>query len=267
MEQTKDKYKIALLSICLNKPYHPYLPAMIGSARQFFLKNHEVDFLAWTDIPPETKIDAIVFPTEPCEWPLPTLFRYHLFLQQEEILRNYDYLFYCDADMLFVSRVGDEVLSDIVAARHPMYAVNKLFIPPYEPNKNSFSYIPRPGCVVDDGVKKRFDPLYAAGGFQGGSSGRFITAMKEMKEMIDKDFSKHNYIPIWNDETTWNAWLFKNPPTKTLSPSYVYPDSLNRTYYQKVWGRNYVPKIITITKPFTLTKEGGNNLSTTLPKI
>lgn len=260
-----NKYKVALVSICLNEPYWQYIGRMIESAKKFFLKGHEVDYFVWSDMP---RLEGVtVFPTEGTQWPLPTLMRYHLFLQQEEKLREYDYVLYCDSDMLFVSKVGDEILGKgLTMAQHPMYATAKLYTPPYEPNEKSVSYIPRPGRILEVGGKKRFEPLYAAGGFQGGMTEEWINAMKEMKEMVDKDFS-NNYIPIWNDETVWNAYLFKHPASVVLSPSYIYPDSLNKAYYQRVWGRNYVPKLVTITKKFSLTKEGGNNLATTLAKL
>ena len=256
---TSSMYKVALVSICLNEKYWPYLSPMVESARKYFLKCHQVDYFSWSDMSQAPGITII--PQEPAEWPLPTLHRFHLFLREEERLKDYDYIFYCDADMLFVSPVGDEILGDLVAAQHPMYAVKRGLIPPYEPNPESQAFIPRPGRTLERGGKKMFEPLYFAGGFQGGRSDKFIEAMKEMKEMIDKDFS-NNYIPIWNDETIWNAYLFKNPPTVILSPSYVYPDSLIKNYYIPVWGKNYLPKIITLTKPFTTSKEAGIALQT-----
>lgn len=240
---------------------------MIESARKFLLKGHGVDFICWTDMPKDMVVDAKKIPTESFAWPLPTLYRYSLFLREEELLSTYDYILYIDADMKFVSRVGDEVLGNLVAAQHPMYAIRKDYIPPYEPNEKSTSFIPRPGRVNEVDGKKRFEPLYFAGGLQGGRSDVFIKAMKEMKEMIDKDFTQNNYIPIWNDESAWNAYLFKNPPTVVLNPSYVCPDTLNKSYYQKVWGRNYVPKLVTITKKFSLTKQGGTNLVDTLKNL
>lgn len=263
-----NKYKIAVIAICLNQHYWPYVYPMIESARKFFLKGHDVNFILWTDMPPETNLgqDVKLIPTAPCEWPAPTLHRYHLFLAQEKLLEEYDFVYYIDADMKIVSRVGDEILGDLMMAQHPMYALSRKYIPPYEPNPKSTSYIPRPGRVIEVGGKKMFEPLYAAGGFQGGRSEHFIKAMKKMKEMIDRDFS-NGYVPVWNDETVWNAYLFKNKPTVVLSPSYVYPDSLNKAYYQKIWGRNYLPKIVTLTKPFSLSKAGGQQLQQDLKKI
>lgn len=200
--------------------------------------------------------DVHIIPTEPIEWPYPTLLRYNLFLQQEEKLKDYDYIFYCDVDMRFVNVVGDEILSDLTAALHPMYALDKRFWPPYEPNENSASYIKRPGRIIQDNGKPRFQPEYYAGGFQGGKSGKFLEAMKVMRKLIDDDRVR-NYLPIWNDETVWNKYLSENPPEQVLSPSYIYPDSLIKEYYEPLWGRSYQPKLITLTKWFSTSKEGG----------
>lgn len=203
-------------------------------------------------------LDVTVFPTEPIEWPFPTLLRYNLFLQQEEKLKEYDYIFYCDVDMRFEGIVGDEILGDgITVAPHPGYYTRKEYWPPYEPNPESASYIKRPGKVVQIDGKPRFMPFYCAGGFQGGTSQVFIEAMKKTKDLIDKDMT-NNYIPIWNDETAWNKYVFdvqtKEEIDKTifLDPSYIYPDSLVQEYYVKLWGRDFPRKLITITKKFSL---------------
>lgn len=262
-----NKYRIAIVCICLNKAYWEYLPPMIESARKFLLKGHDVDFICWTDMPANTKIDAKIVPTEPFQWPLPTLHRYSLFLREEELLSTYDYIFYVDADMKFVSRVGDEILGNLVGAVHPMYYIRKDYNPPYEPNEKSTAFIPRTGRVIETKGGKRFEPLYFAGGFQGGRSDIFIKAMKVMKERIDEDFNKNGYIAIWNDESHWNKYCFENQPDVVLNPSYVYPDSLINQYYRRAWGRNFVPKLITITKKFSLSKEGGANLQQTLKNL
>ncbi len=259
------KKKIALLFISLNPQYWPYLRDVIQDCDKYFFRdkklNYDVDYFTWTDMPEEATFGATVFPTEAVPWPHPTLMRYHLFLQQEEKLKEYDYIFYLDADMKIVSPIGEEILCDgLTVAEHPMYALAKRFYPPYEPNKDSNAYIPRLGIILDDGGKTWFKPLYAAGGFQGGEAKTFIEAMKSMRDAIDKDMV-NNYIAIWNDESHWNKYLFGyKGKMKVLSPSYVYPDSLIKEYYEPLWGCSYEPKIITLTKPFTLSKEGGEHL-------
>lgn len=259
-QKNLKEYKVALLFICLNPPYWTYLKDVMEGARTFFLPGHQVDMFLWSDLPlyPEgqgvTHGAKEVFPTESIEWPMPTLLRYHLFLQQEEKLKDYDYIFYCDADMKFVNVVGDEILGpDLTAAQHPGYALSQKFWIPYEPNPESQAYIPRPGMTIFDQhtQQNKFMPLFYAGGFQGGKAEHFIKSWKVISERIDKDLDK-NYMALWNEQAHWNKYLFDNPPSTVLTPSYIYPDSLINEYYIPIWGTNYPPKIITITKPFTL---------------
>lgn len=206
--------------------------------------------------------DVYIIPTESIEWPYPTLLRYNLFLQEEQKLKEYDYIFYLDVDMQFVGIVGDEILpkEGLMACQHPMYALKKEYWPPYEPNTESASYVKRPGRLIDDGGKPRFMPIYFAGGFQGGKSDKFIEAMKVCRDLTDKDLNRQ-YIPIWNDESVWNKYLSENPPEVILTPSYIYPDSLIKEYYIPLWGQDYNPKIKTLTKWFTTSKEGGKILN------
>lgn len=206
---------------------------------------------------------AIINDTGAAPWPAPTKYRYHLFTQQDEQLKKYDYLFYLDADMRVVDRIGDEILGDgLTAAEHPMYSVRKEYIPPYEPNENSTAYIKRPGKVVNENGIQRFKPYYIAGGFQGGIAKSFLAAMFKMKKNIDKD-DLNNYTAIWNDETHWNKYVFDlyKGHLIVLGPEYIYPDSLIEKYYEPLWGKKYEPKIITLTKPFTLSSQGAEDIN------
>lgn len=237
--------KIGLLLICTGEGYWPYATQLIESARVHFLPGKKVDFLLWSDMPPEQGYGVNkIFPTEHTHWPYPTLMRYHLFLQQDEILKDYDYLFYCDIDMVFANPVGEEVLGPgLTAAEHPMYHFRPGLRFPLEPNPLSAAYIKVP-------------PFYYAGGFQGGQGSEFLKAMRAMTRQIDADFAI-NYIARWNDESHWNKYLFDNPPARTLGPDYIYPDSLIKEYYEPIWGQAFVPKLITLTKKFSTSKEGG----------
>lgn len=338
--------KIALLFICVNPPYWPYIKSATEDCKKHFLPNHQVDYYAWSDIPevgskefenvlsnyPTEKelsdtaetvfaseamarswaamiatqmghqkgagqawINALqkraqvvtdqwvnkvaapqkggipvaaashsreemeiiiretrklfgnnIIATEAAIWPLPTLMRYSLFLQQEEKLKEYDYIFYMDADMRVVDTIGDEILGEgLTAACHPGYYIRDTIKAPLEPNPESAAYVHVP-------------KYYFAGGLQGGKSADFIKAMRVMKIAVDTDFRK-NYMARWNDESHWNHYLLTNPPSVVLSPAYIYPDSLIKELYEPIiWGQVLVPKIITVTKPFTISKAGGD---------
>lgn len=262
---TEEKIKIGVLCICLNPPYWEYAKEMLESLERYFLKKHDirekydVQMILWSDMP-DTSFnvkDIKIIPTEPVEWPLPTLLRYNLFLQQEEYIKDFDFLYYIDVDMRITDWIGEEIIGDgLTAAQHPMYALRQNLHAPYESNPNSTAYIPMPGRLLEEKGNIRFQPLYYAGGFQGGKTEDFIKAMKVMRERIEKDFN-NNYVARWNDESHWNRYLYEVSPAVVLDPSYIYPDSLLAEYYIKIWGRNYSPKIMTLTKKFSTNNEGG----------
>lgn len=93
------------------------------------------------------------------KWPYITLERYHAFFENKDILKDQDYLFYTDADMIFENEVGTEILSDRVSTIHPGIYGGRGNI---ETNPNSLAYI-APNEQV----------LYFAGGFNGGSTNEF----------------------------------------------------------------------------------------------
>ena len=261
-QNPRPKFKVGLMFVAINPPYWQYAKQVIDGVRHFFLPGHETEIMLFTDMQkyPESKdtnFGATVFPVDTIEWPYPTLMRYQIFLKQEEYLKKFDYLFYLDLDMRIVGIVGDEIFGEgLTMAQHPMYALQQPFWFPFEPNEDSAAHIKQPGRVVEKNGKKMFQPLYAAGGFQGGKTEAFIEAMKAIQVGIDSDLAK-GYIARWNDESHWNKYLFDHPPSVVLDASYIYPDSMIENYYKKIWGRDFVPRIITLTKPFTTSKEGG----------
>lgn len=234
----------------------------------------DAEFNAFIQIPVKEEIegameflnsekDITIVEIDPVEWPYPTLLRYHHFVQQEEYLKRFDKLLYIDADMRVVADIDTSIFGEgLTCAKHPMYALGRSFIPPIEPNPSSTAYIPRLGQIMTDNRGKYwFDPVYAAGGIQGGATGPFLEAMWGMKRAIDRDL-QNNYIAIWNDESHWNKYLSDHASDSliVLDPGYVYPDSLIKEYYEPKWGRSYEPKIITLTKKHTLSRIGAKQV-------
>lgn len=119
-------------------------------------------------------------------------------------------MYYCDADMLFVDHMDDEILGDLVGTIHPGF-YNKYGS--YEKNPLSLA------CIKPKEGKK-----YYAGGFNGGKSENFLTMCIKIKNNIDIDLS-NNIIAVWHDESHLNHYFIDNPPTNELSPSYCYPES------------------------------------------
>jgi histo-blood group ABO system transferase len=147
------------------------------------------------------------------------MMRFHAYYNQRELLQQEDYLFACDADMLFVDEVGRNILGKRVATQHPGF-VDK---------RGSYDTNPLcKACVHDH--EGRF---YFAGGFYGGETKEFLELCKICAKNIDEDLSK-GIIAVWHDESHLNRYFIDRPPKKILTPSYCYPESWKLPYKKRL---------------------------------
>ena len=111
--------KICILTIATNK-YIQFVERLLNNIEENFLNGHEIQCLLFTDHEIEESSDNVkISQIEHEDWPMPTLKRYNYFMKEKEFISQFDYCFYFDVDMGIVDKVGDEVLSDLVATQHP----------------------------------------------------------------------------------------------------------------------------------------------------
>jgi histo-blood group ABO system transferase len=158
-------------------------------------------------------------PVEHKPWPFMTLYRYKIFTQNSDFLKDMDYLYYCDADMLFVGDFGDEILGELVATQHPGF-YGRRGTPEHRPQ--SLAYV---------GPNEKMQ--YFAGGFNGGSKNGFLKMAKEIDKNIDIDFN-NGVVAIWHDESHMNRYFINNQPSVILSPSYCYGELMNIPFEKKL---------------------------------
>lgn len=216
--------KIGLLIIATNK-YIQFLQPLIQSADTFFLNGLDVTYFVFTnkDVQISSNRNIIKIDVEHKEWPWMTLGRYKIFSNSSEILSKMDYLFYCDVDMKFVSEVGTEILSDRVATQHPGYYGTR--------------GTPETISISTAFVHPDEEMEYFAGGFNGGSSTEYLKMAKKISENIDIDLEK-GIIAVWHDESHMNRYFIDNKPTKILTPSYCYGESMNIPFDKKLLALN-----------------------------
>jgi histo-blood group ABO system transferase len=211
--------KIGLLIIATNK-YTQFLQPLIESSDKFFIPG-DVTYFVFTnkDVELSSNRNIVKINVEHREWPWMTLGRYKIFSENSDTLSKMDYLFYCDADMKFVDFVGDEILSDRVATQHPGYYERR-----GTPETNPASL----ACV-----NSNEDMQYFAGGFNGGASTEYLKMAKQISNNIDIDYS-NGLIAVWHDESHMNRYFIDNKPTKILSPSYCYGESMNIPFERRL---------------------------------
>lgn len=214
--------KIGLLVIATNK-YIQFVDPLWESAQKHFMSGHEVTMFVFTNMTEfQPKPGQVVIPQGHMAWPGPTLFRYNIFQGAKDKLAVMDYLYYCDADMRFVDTVGDEILGDLVGTIHPGFFHKPRTTFTYETNPNSKAFIP-----ANEGIK------YFAGGFNGGTSEKFLAMCDQNAENISSDYKK-GIIAVWHDESHMNRYFVDNPPTVQLSPAYCYPESWNIPFEKRL---------------------------------
>ena len=211
--------KVGLLLIATGK-YDVFIRPLIESAEKWFLKNHDVTYFLFTDSKEEFENPKIVkIFQEHRSFPMPTLLRYHTFVVNQSVFAEMDFLFYSDIDMLFVDEVGDEILGRRVFTQHPGF-YGQRGTP--ETNRKSLAYV---------GKKEKMQ--YFAGGFNGGTKEEFIRMSTVIDNNIQKDL-ENDVIAVWHDESHLNRYAIDNPPTKILSPSYCYGESMDIPFKKKL---------------------------------
>jgi histo-blood group ABO system transferase len=199
-----ETHKIGLLTVATGK-YLQFIPPLISSARTHFCKNHEVTFFVFTDGCLDEAKDLVVLPHKRYGWPLDTLFRYLAYWNHRQDLASMDYLFACDADMLFVNEVGDEILSNRVGTLNPGYVGRR---GDYEVRPQSTAYVgPHEG------------EFYFAGGFYGGKCTSFFDMLSNLLNLASIDLNK-GIIAVWHDESYLNRYFIDHKPSLVLPRAY-----------------------------------------------
>lgn len=215
--------KVGLLIMATGK-YTQFVEPLIQSARMHFCSNHCVTYFVFTDGEIVQAPDIVRIDQQRLGWPYDTMMRYHVYAKNEDLLLTQDYLFACDADMLFVDEVGDEILGERVATLHPGFVGQR---GSYYQNPHSLAY-----------VSDKEGQYYFAGGFYGGSAHEVVHIAHVLSQRIDDDLHR-GIIAEWHDEAHWNRYCIDNPPAIMLSPSYCYPEN---------WKLNYSKKLLALDK-------------------
>lgn len=219
--------KIAVCIIATNK-YKQFVTPLVESIRKYFLVNHKVEIHVFAD--EQMDGDFIVHLIPSYGFPEATLYRYKI---MTSIAYDTDYIFYLDADMLINDYVGDEILGDIVAVRHPGY---------YHGGWGSENVDVRSLAFVPKLLRGK----YYAGGVQGGSANEYYKAMLVLDSMIDED-ERNGVMAEFHDESHWNKYLI-GKKIHELDCSFCMCQAWSKRVYHKI---HMMPaKILAMEKDF-----------------
>ena len=147
-------------------------------AEKYFLNNSEKHYFVFTDAQSiyDENCDRVhKIYQKTLGWPYNTLMRFNMFKGIEE----FDYIFFLNANMLFVDYVGEEILpkeEGLLVAKHPAFYDKDVDEYPYDRNEKSLAYIPYGQGDV-----------YVQGAFNGGKSRDFLQLINELDKNINID--------------------------------------------------------------------------------
>lgn len=201
--------RIGLMVTSTNK-YNQFVEPLMGSTIEWFLGGHDLTVYNFSDQP---HAGTVHLPVASWGFPQATLYRFAFMSSYAERL-DADYLFACDADMLFVDAVGEEILPE---EEHGGLTV--VAHPGFWKGGGSWETNPASRAFTPPELRRR----YVAGGFWGGTRETVLAVASELHEAIEAD-DANGIMAVWHDESHLNRYVSTRTP-KILPPDYVYPQS------------------------------------------
>jgi hypothetical protein len=209
-------YKIAILYICTGK-YDVFWKDFYESSEKYFLPKHKKTYFVFTDsetLYGESNENIVKIHQNDLGWPNNTLLRFEMFEKVLERLKEFDFIYFCNANLLFLEEVNEEFLpieEGLLAVKHPGYFDKKPTDFPYDRNEKSLAYIP-----LDEGNH------YFMGGLNGGNAKEYIKLIQGLNKNIHEDLH-HGIVAVWHDESHINKYLL-DKRVKILNSGYGYPE-------------------------------------------
>ena len=212
--------KIALLYIGIGN-YSVMWDGFYESAKKYLFTDDEKHFFMFTDnekLLASKLLDVTFLREKNYGWPGNTLYRFRMFTTVVEQLKDYDYVYFFNANACFVKPLSDEILphdgATIVAAQHfKMEGV--------DPIKYGYDRNPKSTACVKWGQEGKD---YVQACFIGATAEEMIEMCKTLSANIEED-EKNGVVAKWHDESHFNHYII-GKKYNLLPVSYVYPEVL-----------------------------------------
>lgn len=213
--------KIAVLYICIGK-YTVLWPEFYDSARKYLFTSDNVHYFVYTDSDClKRQLSHLPDVTAIAErnhgWPGNTLFRFEMFLRIKQILKDFDFIYFFNANTQFLSKIDEDILpnaNELVVAEHfAMKNIDPILFE-YDRNKKSEAYVPY----------GKESTHYVQAALIGGRADAFLLMCKLCASNIEKDL-QNEVVARWHDESHLNKYIL-DKSVKILPLSYIYPEIL-----------------------------------------
>lgn len=187
--------KIGILYIGIGK-YACFWPRFYETCEKNFVTLAVKHYFVFTDKDESISGERVcVFHQDDMGWPCNSLLRFKMFCRIEDKLRDFDYLFFFNSNILIVKPVLPE---DILPFDEDFSAVC------VEDNPEKMSFEPRPASAAF--VPKGEANYYFAGGLNGGKCKAYLDLINSCNKIVDTDI-QNGIMPLWHDESVLNRYL------------------------------------------------------------
>lgn len=191
--------KAAIIYLCMGS-YKIFWKDFYSSAERYFLPDIEKSYFVFTEAEELLQMHVKrVYPfyQKKIGWPYDTLLRFDLITRVQDLLEQYDLIYFCNANLLFLDCLAKGVIDIqrmVFLTCLPDTISSRQF--PLERNPKSKAYVPlESNC-----------PHYIQGGFYGGPGSQFLKMSRTLRDWTVEDL-RNGIIPAWHDESMLNAFL------------------------------------------------------------
>lgn len=228
---------VAILYICTGQ-YNKFFKDFYQSCEEYFLFGFSIKhYFVWTDDDclGGGRSNVTLIHKECAGFPADSLFRFEMFLNVKNELGKFDYIYFFNANSLFLQPVGEELLPDETglimglwynktkARWSPWRVFDFPAFYSYERNKHSLAYIPPHG--------KNY--LHFMGGINGGRSKEYLEMIEALAKNIRADYDR-GIVAIAHDQSHINAYM-RTHKCKIIPKECCWPEE---------WEADFSPKIV-----------------------
>lgn len=215
-----EKQTIGILYIATG-PYIAFWNRFFDTFEEYFLPDTEKHYMVFTDAhefyqSSNERVHIKYLKSEP--WPLPTLMKFHTFLEYRGELSQYDYLYQSNANIICLQKVEEkeflprkELGENLMFTLHPGYYQKNHIFWPYDRNRKSLAYVPY-----------SYGEHFVFGAMNGGTAEGYLDFISTMDKRIVEDL-KQGIIAKWHDESHINHDIIGRTDYRLLPPAYCYP--------------------------------------------
>lgn len=215
-------YKIAVLYICTGD-YIIFWKEFYDSFQKFFLPESFKEYFVFTDageIYGQNYENIHKVYQGNLGWPGNTLKRFHMFMDIEERLEVFDFIFFFNSNLVCQEIITEKEFlpqknQNLVVVKHPGWVNDMRLFYTYERRPKSQAYIPY--------NKGKY---YVCGGVNGGRAAFYVKLIEDLRNAIDMDLER-GIIARYHDESHLNKYILGRTDVRILGPEYCYPEGYN----------------------------------------